>query len=161
MTVNIAGAGAGKTTKMADIIINHDIPDGKVVFCIAFTNAAADNIRDKVTGQLNNVPNNIKISTIHSFLYRELIEPYYYFLYGKQFKKLSTINLPEEDNYKARKLSEMESDDNLHITKIPEKAKWVAYKKAGIQVQLKLSETIYYLTSAAVALRFMWMKRRT
>ena len=45
MIVNVAGAGAGKTTKMADVIMAHDIPDGKVVFCIAFTNAAADNIK--------------------------------------------------------------------------------------------------------------------
>ena len=48
MIVNVAGAGAGKTTKMADVIMAHDIPDGKVVFCIAFTNAAADNIKEKV-----------------------------------------------------------------------------------------------------------------
>lgn len=46
MTVNVAGAGAGKTSKMADIIVCHEIPDGKVAFCIAFTNAAAENIRD-------------------------------------------------------------------------------------------------------------------
>ena len=32
MVVNVAGAGAGKTTKMADIIMGHDIPDGKVAF---------------------------------------------------------------------------------------------------------------------------------
>lgn len=78
MVVNVAGAGAGKTTKMADIIMGHDIPDGKVAFCIAFTNAAADNIKEKVERKLNGVPNNIKISTIHSFLYHELIEPYYH-----------------------------------------------------------------------------------
>lgn len=47
MIVNVAGAGAGKTTKMADVILNHEIPEGKVVFCVAFTNAAADNIRKK------------------------------------------------------------------------------------------------------------------
>ena len=90
MIVNVAGAGAGKTTKMADIIMAHDIPDGKVVFCIAFTNAAADNIKEKVAEKVNGVPDNIKISTIHSFLYKELIEPYYYFLYGKHFGQLST-----------------------------------------------------------------------
>ena len=50
---------------MADIIMAHDIPDGKVVFCIAFTNAAADNIKEKVAEKVNGVPDNIKISTIH------------------------------------------------------------------------------------------------
>lgn len=52
MIVNVAGAGAGKTTKMADVIMAHDIPDGKVVFCIAFTNAAADNIKEKVAEKM-------------------------------------------------------------------------------------------------------------
>lgn len=131
MIVNVAGAGAGKTTKMADIIMEHDIPDGKIVFCIAFTNAAADNIKEKVAERMGGVPDNIKISTIHSFLYQELIEPYYYFLYGKHFVRLSTISLPQNNGYKSAKLSELEREDTLHITKIPEKAKWVAYRKSA------------------------------
>ena len=52
MKVNVAGAGAGKTTQMADIIMDYKIPEGKKVFCIAFTNAAADNIREKVAGKM-------------------------------------------------------------------------------------------------------------
>lgn len=137
MIVNVAGAGAGKTTSMADILLAHDIPDGKVIFCIAFTNAAADNIRDKVSLKTGNVPEKIKISTIHSFLYQELIKPYYYFLYGKHFKQLSTISLPSNSRYKATKLSELENADILHITKIPEKAKWVAFKKSGDNKKIK------------------------
>lgn len=130
MIVNVAGAGAGKTTKMADIIMNYDIPDGKVVFCIAFTNAAADNIKEKVAGKLGSIPSNIRVSTIHSFLYQELIEPYYYFLYGKQFGNLSVIELPLNNSYKNAKLLELERDNILHISKIPEKAKWVTYQKS-------------------------------
>lgn len=131
MIVNVAGAGAGKTTKMADVIMSHDISDGKTVFCIAFTNAATENIKEKVAARFGSIPQNIRISTIHSFLYQELIEPYYYFLYGKQFKKLSTITLPTDGRYKAAKLSELEGSGILHITRIPEKAKWVAYQKSG------------------------------
>lgn len=130
MIVNVAGAGAGKTTKMADYVLGHAVPAGKIVFCISFTNAAADNIKEKVSSKLGSIPNNIKISTIHSFLYQELIEPYYYFLYGKQYKKLSTIHLPSDNGYKAAKLAELENADILHVTKIPEKAKWVAYQKS-------------------------------
>ena len=39
MQINIAGAGAGKTSKMADLLRCIDIPDGKVVFCIAWQNS--------------------------------------------------------------------------------------------------------------------------
>ena len=88
MRINVAGAGAGKTTKMADYITEFEIPTGKIVFCISFTNAAAENIEEKVKQKLDNIPSNIRISTIHSFLYHELICQYYYFLYGKQFANL-------------------------------------------------------------------------
>ena len=48
MRIKVAGAGAGKTTKMAARILDIDIPIGRVVYCVAFTNAAADNIRSKL-----------------------------------------------------------------------------------------------------------------
>ena len=131
MKVNVAGAGAGKTRMMADLITKCDIPDGKVIYCIAFTNAAANIIAEKVEKKLGRIPNNIMVSTIHSFLYHELISPYYFFLYGKQFERLSVIDLPVNENFKRVKLSELEAENTLHYTKIPEKAKWVAYKKSG------------------------------
>lgn len=137
MKVNVAGAGAGKTTKMAELITGIDIPDGKVIFCIAFTNAAAENIEEKVISNLGKLPDNIRISTIHSFLYQELIKPYYYFLYGKQFESLSVIDLPDKKSYKQTKLSCLEDEGILHYTKIPEKAKWVAYKRSGDRKAIK------------------------
>lgn len=131
MKVNVAGAGAGKTTNMAKLLMDFPIPEGKMVFCIAFTNAAADNIAEKVAMKLGGVPDNIRISTIHSFLYQELIEPYYYFLYGQQFECLSVIDLPPEPKYRRARISQLETDNILHYTTIPEKAKWVVYHKSG------------------------------
>lgn len=131
MKVNVAGAGAGKTTKMAEHISRFKIPEGKIVFCIAFTNAAANNITEKVEKMLGEVPNNIKISTIHTFLNQELIQPYYYLIYGQHFERISVINLPEKPKYKRSKLSELESVNILHQTQIPEKARFVAYKRSN------------------------------
>lgn len=131
MKINVAGAGAGKTTKMAEVVSRIEIPEGKIVFCIAFTNAAAKNITDKVKDKYGTVPENIKISTIHSFLYQELINPYYYTLYKKHYERLSVIDLPSEQRYRRSKLSELENENVLHITMIPERAKWVAYKKSS------------------------------
>ena len=130
MKVNVEGAGAGKTTSMADFLTGIVIPEGKVVFCIAFTNAAADNIAEKVATKLGGVPDNIRIRTIHSFLYQELIEPYYFLLYGQHFERLSVIDLPPEPGYRGARISQLEADNILHYTKIPEKAKWVAYQKS-------------------------------
>ena len=131
MRVNVAGAGAGKTTKMAELITGLDMPVCKVVFCIAFTNAAATNITEKVEEKLGAVPDNMKISTIHSFLYQELIYPYYFSLYKNHYERLSVIDLPSDPRYKRAKLSELEAENVLHFTMIPERAKWVAYQKSS------------------------------
>ena len=131
MKINVAGAGAGKTTKMAELITGLVIPEGKVVFCIAFTNAAATNITEKVEEKLGVIPNNIRISTIHSFLYQELIYPYYFALYKKHYERLSVIDLPTDQGYRRAKLSELEGENILHFTMIPERAKWVAYQKSS------------------------------
>ena len=131
MQINIAGAGAGKTSKMADLLSHIEIPEGKVVFCIAFTNSAVENIEKKYIRKYGKIPDNIKISTIHSFLYQELIHPYYYLVFGKHYQKLSTIPLPNNPAFKNIKITELESQDILHIDRIPERAKWVVYKKTN------------------------------
>lgn len=131
MQVNVAGAGAGKTTKMAKRIIEFKIPDGKIIFCIAFTNAAKESIKNKIIMKIGSLPKNIKISTIHSFLYQEIIKPYFFFLYRKQFDRLSAIDLPDDIIFRNFKLKDLENSNILHCTKIPEKAKWVVYKKSS------------------------------
>ena len=131
MKVNVAGAGAGKTSRMAELITGYEIPDGKVLFCIAFTNAAVANIAEKVEEKLGTIPDNIKISTIHSFLYQELIYPYYYIIYKKHYERLSEIGLPSDPILRGIKVSELEEENILHITKIPERAKWVARNKSS------------------------------
>mgnify|MGYP002687802035 CR=1 FL=1 len=41
MEINIAGAGAGKTTKMSDkiIFLRNQIDEEKKIYCVAFTNS--------------------------------------------------------------------------------------------------------------------------
>lgn len=80
MEIFIAGAGAGKTTTMADKIIklHNEIEEHRIIFCITFTNNAVSCIEKKLTDYYGEMPGNIMVSTIHSFLYREIIKPYYY-----------------------------------------------------------------------------------
>ena len=75
MIINVAGAGAGKTAKMSDLITNIEYEDGKIIICVAFTNSATHNIARRIIEKLSFIPQNIKISTIHSFLYQEFISP--------------------------------------------------------------------------------------
>ena len=130
MQIKVAGAGAGKTTNLANIISSLSFSEGKNTYCIAFSNSATENISKRVNSTLKYIPKNLKISTIHSFLFSEIIDPYYYWLYYKQFKKISTISLPQEYIYRNQRISSLEQNNILHITKIPERAKWVIYKKS-------------------------------
>lgn len=129
MRITVAGAGAGKTTRMASRIQSCHIPDGKVVYCVAFTNAAVDNIQSKLC-DANLSANNIKVSTIHSFLYSELIQPFYHLLFDKRYQGISVIDLPNNYVHRNSYISELDEQGLLHQTKIPEKAKWVVYKSS-------------------------------
>ena len=67
--IQVAGAGAGKTFGMAEKIIEcFDPKSHRDIFAITFTNAAADNIVDELIKQKGFLPENIKVSTIHTFL---------------------------------------------------------------------------------------------
>lgn len=79
------------------------------------------------------VPRRIKISTIHSFLYQELIRPYYYLLYGRQFEQISDrdLNKIKKKYYKAA-IKKLEDNNILHIDAFAERAKWVFVKNQRI-----------------------------
>lgn len=132
MEINVAGAGAGKTTKMADKIIDayDGMCDGKIIYCITFTNNAARCIEKKLIEHFMVIPKCIKVSTIHSFLYQEVIKPYYYLLYQKHFDKISSIALPSKPKYKNYKIRQLESSNILHTSVFTEKAKWILVKKS-------------------------------
>jgi len=133
MKISIAGAGSGKTTKMADKIINcyENTEKHLNIYCIAFTNNAADHIKDKLSEHFGETPERIKVSTIHSFLYQEIIRPYYYLLYGRQYGMVSNIKLPTDPKTKNWKINELDKVNILHLTAIPQRAKWVMVKKSG------------------------------
>ena len=132
MEINIAGAGAGKTTKMSDkiILLRNQIDAEKKIFCVAFTNSAVDCIRRKLCEHYVQIPENIIVSTIHSFLYREIIKQYYHLLYGKKYEKISIAELPQDVKYKNAKIKRLDDMNVLHQTVIPEHVKWVLCKKS-------------------------------
>ncbi|EOS8040435.1 UvrD-helicase domain-containing protein, partial [Enterococcus hirae] len=107
MIIKIAGAGAGKTTTMAERIIvkQKELPTDKNIYCITFTNNAVNCIAEKLNEYYDTIPRNIKLSTIHSFLYQDIIKPYYYLLYGKQYEQISSIELDPVPKFKNFKIS--------------------------------------------------------
>lgn len=144
MKTGIAGAGAGKTTAMADTIIQFrsEIDDHKKIFCITFTNNAVKCISTKLQEHYGCIPDNIVVSTIHSFLYQEFVRPYYYLLFGKQYKRISGAELPGKAAYRNAAIVRLENKNVLHQTVIPERAKWVVVKKSKDTKEIKEKRNI-------------------
>lgn len=132
MKFKIAGAGAGKTTKMAERIIDRyqSLPSHENIYCITFTNNAVECIKAKLVKHFGSIPLNIKLSTIHSFLNQEIIKPYYYLLFKKQYTQVSSIQLSSNPTFRRIKISQLEKEDILHVSVFSERAKWVIHKKS-------------------------------
>lgn len=133
MLIKIAGAGAGKTSTMAERIIqkHNELPIEKNIYCITFTNNAVNCITEKLNEYYVVIPRNIKLSTIHSFLYQEFINPYYFMMYGKRYDRISSVQLDSNPAFKNLKIKELEKNRILHVEAITERAKWVIHKKSS------------------------------
>ena len=144
MKIRVAGAGAGKTSNMAEIVIGSygTINDNQNIYCLAFTNNAVEHIRKKLILHYGKLPNNIIVTTIHSFLYQELIHPYFYLLYGKHYKSISSIPMPFDGRQKAIKIKYLDNRKILHVEAIPQKGMWVTFKKSNDAKQEKKNRAV-------------------
>lgn len=93
----LAGPGAGKTfwiTGQIRRILKSGVlrPTSKVA-CITYTNKAAINVEERV----GNKSNSLEVSTIHAFLYAQIIKPYFHLI-------------AEEENFAIDKLDGHEDD---------------------------------------------------
>lgn len=80
-SLTTAGPGAGKTTRMVDII-EECIPDlepNRYIAVITYTNEATKEIQSRLKKRIK-LPNNLFIGTIHSFLIKFIFEPYAHIL---------------------------------------------------------------------------------
>ena len=144
MEITVAGAGSGKTTNMSKKIVElrKNQEDNKIIYCITFTNNAVTRIKEKLQKHYGEIPNNIVVSTIHSFLYQEFIKPYYYLVYNKHYERIATGNLPDNPVYKKSVIQRLETVNVIHQTVIPERAKWVISKKTTDKKDIKLKKEI-------------------
>ena len=149
MKIFVGGAGAGKTRNMSSRILGCNIPQGKIVYCVAFTNSAVENIRARLLKTCGEIPSNIRVSTIHSFLYTELVRPFYHLLYGKRYRGISIISLPDDVRFHNARVKELDEQGLLHQTVIPQRAKWVADKKSGdaARIQALREKLLTYFAS--------------
>jgi superfamily I DNA/RNA helicase len=139
MRIVVAGAGAGKTTSMAQMVLARykEITDQKIIYVITYTNAASDHIKKKIIELNGCIPKYIFIETLHSFLIKEFIFPFHHLLYDQQFNKVSLIKLPDNHMHKAYKIKELNNNNYIHVEKVTETAKWVTCGKTGDKKKVK------------------------
>lgn len=80
-SLTVAGPGAGKTTRMVDIIEEciSDLEPNRYIAVITYTNAATKEIQSRLKNRVK-LPNNLFVGTIHSFLIKFIFEPYAHIL---------------------------------------------------------------------------------
>lgn len=125
MKITVAGAGAGKTTSLAEKIINEHQNTSKIIYCISYTNASADEIYDRLLSYYKGeIPNNIIINTIDSFLYQEIISPYYFFLNDIHLSNIVNTEITNA-TYKNYEFKNLREQGFLHVKDISATAKRV------------------------------------
>lgn len=138
MNIIVAGAGAGKTSSMAQIVLDrYNETESKIIYVITYTNAAKNHIKNKIKELNGIVPKRILVETIHSFLLREFIYPYHHLLYEQQYTRASQIKLPDDFRYKAAKLKELATNKYVHVEKVTEIAKWIVFGKSNDKKAIK------------------------
>ncbi len=93
--VVIAGPGAGKTHNMVEKVLSalNDLKANKFCCVITYTNAATEVIRNRISKKID-IPPNLFIGTIHSFLNHFFIIPYFRLFFKDFFKDklLESVN---------------------------------------------------------------------
>lgn len=124
--IQIAGAGAGKTYTLAEkILMSHYKKENeKIIYAISYTNYAKRNIEQRVI-ELNNgqIPADICIETVHSFLLNEVIYPFSQYYFGVAFSKATSMKLPVEVKLQKYQLKRMNERGIIHNSQVFNKAK--------------------------------------
>lgn len=137
-----AGPGAGKTTFLINHIKNIFKNSKKIsiyrkVACITYTNIAVENILKR----LNDSGEMIEITTIHSFLYKHVLNPYLWVLkdmYEFDFKEIKghdeiNLNYNILQTWKERR-KKTYLNDNTSLAKTLLKGNWKLNKDFSVKI---------------------------
>jgi superfamily I DNA/RNA helicase len=139
MYIVVAGAGAGKTTSMAELVLSRlkEITDNRIIYVITYTNAARDIIKEKIKEKEGSIPSQLKVETIHSFLLNEVIYPFNHLIYADIYKSASQIPLSSKPAFKAVKKKELRGQNIIHVEDVTKTAKYLLCGKSNDTVKVK------------------------
>lgn len=133
-----AGPGAGKTRFLIHHINNvikesHRLYSARKVACITFTNTAADMIRQRLG---NGAIEKTEVSTIHSFLYNNIVKPYGRCLLEEYGLRIEKVDGHEEATVNRKFLNQWLKMDILAGLKPPNSQKQLE-KRPDLTAALK------------------------
>ena len=133
-----AGPGAGKTRFLIHHINNvikesHRLYSARKVACITFTNTAVDTIRQRLG---NGAIEKVEVSTIHSFLYNNIVKPYGRCLLEEYGLRIEKVDGHEEATVNRKFLNQWLEMDVLAGLKHPNSQKQLE-KRPDLTAALK------------------------
>ena len=144
ITVQIAGAGAGKTFGLASKIAQRisETSSKKLVYALTYTNSAKNKIIFELSK--NETCPDVKVDTVHSFLLNEIIFPYSSYVLGEKYNSVSLETLPASNQiYKNARLRDLKKEGVIHVDNVYMIAKQIldkdhsknsnAYKKGKVR----------------------------
>lgn len=126
-----AGPGAGKTSFLVNhvkrILAKSDrLAKSRKIACITYTNIGVDTLKTK----LDEVATDVEISTIHSFLYKHVVQPYLWKLKNCPFP-IDKLNGHDEIRLRYKQLEKFKKDskqtritDDVKLEKVLQRISW-------------------------------------
>jgi len=129
ITVQIAGAGAGKTFGLASKIADRIAvaPSTKSIYALTYTNSAKNKIKIELVKNSDCL--HVNVDTVHSFLLKEIIFPYASYVLGEKYSSVSLETLPSNNQmYKNARLKDLKSKGIIHVDNVYMVAKQILDK---------------------------------
>lgn len=141
-----AGPGAGKTHWLVNHI-DHILRESKrlgsyrKIACITYTNIAADTI----TKRLNRTANRVEVSTIHGFIYRNILKPYLSFISNEYSFDVRRMDGHDDHFVSRAKLKEwVDAHPNLSQLRHPFTRNQLLRIPANLESLKRWMQSIYY-----------------
>ncbi|EOV8627165.1 UvrD-helicase domain-containing protein [Proteus mirabilis] len=152
INIEIAGAGAGKTYGLARRIINsYNTNSSKTIYALTYTNAAKENISKEIIKQYKNIPDKIKVVTIHDFLINQIIIPYAHLVTEYHINSSSTQKLSDKIPYKQKTLKYLKGQNVIHIDEVYSFSRAIINPKGKNKKIKKHIEIIYQLLESHIS----------
>lgn len=164
-----AGPGAGKTTFLANhikrvLLESKRLKSTRKVACITYTNVGVNSLKKR----LGSARQSVEISTIHSFLYKHILKPYFWMLDDWPFENMTIPTLYRQrlsGRYIRSILDKTRNSYLMYEHNIPfndirdvlEKAKWI---KTGNEYNFKLPFNLnrrFEITNEQGELEYKWL----